>query len=367
MLYEYQMKSASKSDASRSIVASTPPPVFRSASGHVFQAATIIGSARKNERTNRFGETPLVFFVPITKQSQPNPDASCHSQVRSISENEGTNPFTTLPRAEPVPQYIPAPLQHRFPRQTCYIFCAEEVDGFDPLTPFELSYRSSVIWNLIVVSRFLTEIRYTTRIRRNNSTSFLTEVECRPRLYQRGFACLESGTQTTQTSTLQRKEPYPNRGANCGACTRAGAQISLDFVKRCSQNVPAQNKANRILVATDAHPASHEPDPQHKPRNPTRTPAQRSQNRRQTCYIYAEGVGGFGPPTPCLLSYRSRVIGKLILVRRFLMEIRCRTSIRRLIEPPFYPRLNCRPRSWKAGFCVSGVRNPSTQTATLQR
>jgi len=67
--------------------------------------------------------------------------------------------------------------------------------------------------------------------------------------------------------------------------------------------------------------------------------------RRQSCYIDAEGVDGVGPPTPIEPGYRSRVIWKVILVRRFLIEIRCRTSIRRLIEPPFYSREICRPRS----------------------
>lgn len=81
-------------------------------------------------------------------------------------------------------------------------------------------------------------------------------------------------------------------------------------------------------------------------------------------------VDGSRPPAPFELSYGSRVIWKVILVRSFpdrnqvyekhkkehsYLLIYSRLNCNRLN----CNRLNCRPRSQSAGFCVSGVRNPN--------
>jgi hypothetical protein len=70
------------------------------------------------------------------------------------------------------------------------------------------------------------------------------------------------------------------------------------------------------------------------------------------------GVGA-STPTPFELSYSSKVIWKLILVRRFLTtSIRCSNSIRRFIEPPFYSGRFATPLFTRDfAFLESGTQN----------
>jgi hypothetical protein len=85
----------------------------------------------------------------------------------------------------------------------------------DRANPIELDYSSRVIWRLSLVRRFLIEIRCSSSIRRYIRTSFLLQVNCRPRSNKRGFAHLEPGPKS-------RKLRFCNIGSSNRILARKG-------------------------------------------------------------------------------------------------------------------------------------------------